>query len=45
VEGRAEADVDLTYYEIMNRLRVALFAPSEVNYINCLSPHDRHRTR
>jgi putative selenate reductase len=37
VEGRAESEVDLTYYEIIRRLRAALFAPSEVNYINSLS--------
>jgi putative selenate reductase len=37
VQGRAETDVDFTYYEIVKRLRVALFAHSDVNYINCLS--------
>jgi putative selenate reductase len=36
-EGRAEADVDLTYYEIIRRLRAALYARAEVNYVNCLS--------
>jgi putative selenate reductase len=38
IEGRADTDVDLTYYEIMNRLRLALFAPAEVNYVNSLFP-------
>jgi putative selenate reductase len=37
IEGRADGDVDLTYFEIMNRLRAALLASPEVNYINCLS--------
>jgi putative selenate reductase len=36
IEGRADADVDLTYFDIMNRLRTAIFAASEVNYINSL---------
>lgn len=37
LEGRADGEVDLTYYEIMKRLRAALFAQSEVNYVNSLS--------
>jgi hypothetical protein len=44
IQGEADAEVDLTYFEIMNRLRVALFASPEVNYVNCLSPHDRYQT-
>lgn len=39
MHGDAETEVDLTYFEIMNRLRAALFAPREVNYVNCLSSH------
>ena len=35
VEGDASTEVDLTYFHIMNLLRAALFAPSEVNYVNC----------
>jgi putative selenate reductase len=38
VQGRAEGEVDLTYYEIMKRLRAALFTDADVNYINCLFP-------
>ena len=34
VQGEASGDVDLTYYHIMNRLRLALFAPATVNYVN-----------
>jgi putative selenate reductase len=34
VEGDASGDVDLTYFEIMNRLRAALFAATDVNYVN-----------
>jgi putative selenate reductase len=34
VQGEAAGDVDLTLYHIMNRLRLALFAPSAVNYVN-----------
>ncbi|MEK6611110.1 MAG: glutamate synthase, partial [Gemmatimonadota bacterium] len=34
VEGDASTEVDLTYFHIMNLLRAALFAPSEVNYVN-----------
>jgi putative selenate reductase len=33
IDGDAEAVVDLTYFEIMNALRRALFAPA-VNYVN-----------
>ncbi len=36
VQGEASAEVDLTYFHIMNLLRAALFAPSEVNYVNCV---------
>ncbi len=39
--GHAEADVDLTFFELMNRLRRALLASSEVNYVNCLSSSNR----
>ena len=37
IAGRADTEVDLTYYEIIKRLRAALFASAEVNYINCLA--------
>lgn len=38
LQGRADTDeIDLTYFEIMNRLRLAVLASSDVNYINCLS--------
>ena len=37
IHGYAESDVDLTYYEIMKRVRAALVASNDVNYINCLS--------
>jgi hypothetical protein len=36
IEGRAETEIDLTYFEIMNRLRTAILTAPEVNYINCL---------
>jgi putative selenate reductase len=38
IEGEAAPDtiVDLTYFEIMNRLRLSLLATSDVNYVNCL---------
>jgi putative selenate reductase len=46
--GHADADVDLTFFELMDRLRDALFASSAVNYINCLhaptATDDRHHT-
>jgi putative selenate reductase len=38
IQGAAESEVDLTYYEVMKRLRAALFAAAEVNYINSLTP-------
>ena len=44
IEGEAEGEVDLTYFDIMNRLRSALFAPPEVNYVNCLFPDDQYQT-
>ncbi|MBI4618538.1 MAG: glutamate synthase [Planctomycetes bacterium] len=34
IEGRAESEVDLTYFHILNALREALFAEGQVNYIN-----------
>ncbi|HSL22410.1 MAG TPA: hypothetical protein VK886_12810 [Vicinamibacterales bacterium] len=37
IQGQAEGDVDLTYYEIMTRLRLALLGSTDVNYINCLA--------
>ena len=37
IEGHAVAEVDLTFYELMNRLRAALLAATEVNYVNCLT--------
>jgi putative selenate reductase len=37
IEGHADGEVDLTYFEIMNLLRATLLASSDVNYINCLS--------
>jgi putative selenate reductase len=37
MEGQANGDVDLTYFEIVNRLRLALLSAADVNYINCLS--------
>jgi putative selenate reductase len=43
-QGRADAEVDLTFYEIMKRFRSALFAPPEVNYVNCLPPYGSHDT-
>ncbi len=36
-DGHADADVDLTFFELMNRLRGAVLDASEVNYVNCLS--------
>ncbi len=40
IEGEAEGVVDLTYFEIMNALRRALFAPP-VNYVNALGDQTR----
>jgi hypothetical protein len=37
MEGQANGEVDLTYFEIVNRLRLALLSAADVNYINCLS--------
>ena len=34
--GEAEGEVDLTYFRLMARIGRALFAPTEVNYLNCL---------
>ena len=34
--GEVTGEVDLTYFHIMNGLRQALLAPTEVNYVNCL---------
>jgi putative selenate reductase len=36
LQGEAAGEVDLTYFEIMNRLRIALLSSTEVNYVNCL---------
>jgi putative selenate reductase len=36
IEGEASAIVDLTYFQIMNALRKAILAPSEVNYVTAL---------
>ncbi|MBI4543216.1 MAG: glutamate synthase, partial [Gemmatimonadetes bacterium] len=36
VAGEASSEVDLTYFHIMNWLRKALLAPSEVNYVSAL---------
>jgi putative selenate reductase len=37
IDGRAESEVDLTYFEIMDRIRRTIFASSAVNYINCFA--------
>jgi putative selenate reductase len=34
--GEAEGEVDLTYWQIMNMIRKAIFADGEVNYVKCL---------
>lgn len=36
ISGEASEPVDLTYYEIMNRIRAAIFSDDHVNYINQL---------
>jgi hypothetical protein len=36
LEGEADGEVDLTFFEIMNRLRLALLSAGEINYVNCL---------
>ncbi|MBI2833402.1 MAG: glutamate synthase [Acidobacteria bacterium] len=36
LDGHAEADVDLTYYRIMNLLRAAVLDESHPNYVNSL---------
>ena len=36
LEGEAEGEVDLTYWRLMALLARALFAPTALNYVNCL---------
>lgn len=36
IDGEAAADVDLTYFEIMNALRHAILSPADINYVNTL---------
>ena len=36
IDGEATAVVDLTYFQIMNALRKAILAPTEVNYVTSL---------
>ena len=36
LDGQASGEIDLTYFRIMNWLRVAVLDPSAVNYVNCL---------
>lgn len=36
LEGRAEGEIDLTRYRILEVLRASVLHPSEVNYVSCL---------
>jgi hypothetical protein len=36
LDGQASGEIDLTYFRIMNWLRVAVLDPSAVNYVSCL---------
>ena len=36
IDGEATAEVDLTYFEIMNALRRAILSSDEINYVNLL---------